>query len=69
MAGQLLFYYIVVCRSLPGTMGLECCIFGPPWCFTSAKGVSSISAGSLGQELMWSVALSQLPSWVSYNSR
>jgi hypothetical protein len=50
MAGQLLFYYIVVCRSLPGTMGLECCIFGPPWCFTSAKGVSSISAKSLIQE-------------------
>jgi hypothetical protein len=61
LAGWFFFYYIVVWRSLPQCKDLECCIFGSPLCFTSAKCVSSVSAGSLVQELMRSAVLSLLP--------
>jgi hypothetical protein len=47
----------------PQFRGLDCRTFDSPWCFTSAKFVSSISANSPVSELtVW--ALSQLPSWI-----
>jgi hypothetical protein len=52
-------------RSLSLSKSLEHLIFGSPWCLTSARCVSSFSAGSLVQELTRSVALSPSLSWIS----
>jgi hypothetical protein len=59
LAGRLFFY------CLPQSKCLECRVFGSPWCFTSVRSVSNFSAGSLGQELRRSVALSLSLSWIS----
>jgi hypothetical protein len=46
-AACLLFQCIVAWRSLPQARGSGCQSFSSPWCFASAKNVSSISARSL----------------------
>jgi hypothetical protein len=47
MLHLLVFQYIMARRSLPRARGSECWCFSSPLCFTSAKGVSSLSAKSL----------------------
>jgi hypothetical protein len=57
-------FYEIMVWSLPWSKGLKCHFFGSLWGFTSTKPVSSVSVGSLVQELMRSVTLSQSPSWI-----
>jgi hypothetical protein len=47
VAARLFFQCIMRWRSLPWSRGSVCQSFSSPWCFTSAKCVSSISARSL----------------------